>query len=42
MEVGSPSLYAEINRVTRQVDLAYLDQLGPICKALSVITQLAE
>ena len=38
MELGCPQLYAEANRVARDVDLTYLEELGPFLKALSVIT----
>ena len=42
MELGSPPLYSEINRVERDMDLSYLQELGPFIKALSQITQYAE
>ena len=42
MELGHPQLYAEANRVARDMDLRYLKELGPFVKALSVITRCAE
>ena len=36
MELGSPPLYAEVNRVARQMDLAYLINLGPFMFSLTV------
>ena len=35
LEFGSPPLYAELNRVCRNMDLSELETLGPIAKALS-------
>ena len=37
MELGSPPLYAEANRVARDMDLRYLKELGPFLKALDEI-----
>ena len=42
MELGSPPLYAELNRVARDMDLTQLTNLGPIAKALFIITLYAE
>lgn len=42
MELGSPPLYYEINRVCRQLDLRYLKTLGPYILALSIVTSIAE
>ena len=42
MEFGTPPLYAEINRVARNMDLSELETLGPIIHALSAITCGAE
>ena len=42
MELGSPPLYAELNRVARDMDLTHLTNLGPILKAISLITGFAE
>ena len=42
MELGYPQLYAEANRVARDMDLSYLRELGPFIKALGVITSCAE
>ena len=33
---------ADINRVTRDMDTSYLSELGPIIRALAVITAMAE
>ena len=42
MEIGSPQLYAEVNRVTRDMDVTYLAELGPFIIALNEITMVAE
>ena len=42
MELGSPPLYAELNRVARDMDLTQLRNLGPILRALTLITLFAE
>ena len=42
MEIGSPSLYAEANRVARDVDRSYLKELGPFLRCLNIITLRAE
>ena len=42
MEFGSPPLYAEANRVAREMDLTYLKELGPFLKALYMITLYSE
>lgn len=42
LEVGIPPFYAEVNRVARDMDLAYLNTLGPFLKVLSCITASAE
>lgn len=42
LEFGRPSLQHEINRVTRNMDLTQLQNLGPFAKAMSLITLLAE
>ena len=42
MEIGSPQLYAEVNRVARDMDLAYLKELGPFLRALGRVTNAAE
>ena len=42
MELGSPQLYAEANRVARDMDLDYLKELGPFLKALSEVTFYSE
>jgi len=34
MEVGTPQLFAEANRVSRDMDLDYLVELGPFLRAL--------
>ena len=38
MELGDPPLYAELNRVARDMDLTQLKNLGPIQKTLGLIT----
>ena len=38
LELGCPPLYAELNRVQREMDLAYLETLGPIAYSLGEIT----
>ena len=42
MELGTPPLYAEANRVARDMDLTHLKELGPFLKTLSEITRFAE
>lgn len=42
MEIGTPQLYAEVNRVARDMDLTYLKELGPYLKALFEVTYFAE
>ena len=42
MELGSPQLYAEANRVARTMDTNYLKELGPFLRALAVITLRVE
>ena len=42
MELGIPQLYAEANRVARDVDKTYLKELGPFLKALGEITFWSE
>ena len=42
LELGSPPLYAEANRVARDMDLTYLKELGPYVKALGAITFFSE
>lgn len=42
MELGSPQLYVDANRVARDMDLSYLKELGPYIKALGVITLWSE
>lgn len=42
MEFGSPPLYSELNRVSRDMDLKELETLGPFAQALNRITLSAE
>ena len=42
MELGSPPLYYEINRVIRDNDQTYLESLGPYIRALEVVTSWSE
>ena len=42
MELGTPPLYAETNRVARDMDLTHLENLGPFIQALGSITKGAE
>ena len=42
MELGTPQLYADANRVARDMDLTYLKELGPFLKALAEITSASE
>ena len=42
LEMGSPTLQQEVNRVTRHMDLTQLENLGPFAKAMNLITLLAE
>ena len=42
MELGNPPLYAEANRVARDMDLSYLKELGPFVCALGRITLFSE
>ena len=38
LEFGAPPLYSELNRVSRDMDLSYLQTLGPFARAISQIT----
>ena len=42
MELGEPQLYAEVNRVARDLDHKSLKELGPFIKALGVISLRAQ
>lgn len=42
MELGSPPLYQEVNRVCREMDFTYLYELGPFIQALSYVTYYGE
>lgn len=42
MEFGSPPLYAEMNRVIREMDMSQLKNLGPILNSMNEITSMAE
>lgn len=42
LELGSPPLYFEINRVCRTMDKSHLHSLGPYIKALGVVTIFTE
>lgn len=42
MELGMPPLYAEVNRVCRNMDLTQLTNLGPFIRALNQVTDDAE
>ena len=42
MELGQPALYLELNRVSRDMDLSLLKQLGPFARALCYICTAAE
>ena len=42
MELGSPPLYHEINRVCRTMDLSYLQTLGPYIRVLGSVTYMSE
>ena len=42
MELGTPPLYSESNRVARDMDLSLLKELGPFLKVLSRITYFSE
>ena len=42
MEIGSPPLYSVANRVSRDMDLTLLKELGPFLRALFEITKWAE
>lgn len=42
MELGSPPLYAEVNRVCRDMDTSLLKELGPFVKALGEICSWGE
>ena len=42
MELGTPQLYAEVNRVARFMDLTHLREFGPFIKALGVISLRAQ
>ena len=42
MEIGNPQLYAEANRVARNLDKTFLKELGPFLQALGEVTFVAE
>lgn len=42
LEIGSPPLYSEINRVCRNNDETSMQTLGPFIKALGEITYKSE
>lgn len=42
LEMGSPPLYSEVNRVSRNMDEEQLANLGPFIKALGEITYKSE
>lgn len=42
MEFGDPPLYAELNRVCRDMDDSLLETLGPFAKCISLITYCCE
>ena len=42
LEFGSPALYSELNRVTRDMDKTYLKQLGAYAEVLGRITCYVE
>ncbi len=42
LEFGTPPLYAELNRISRDQDYTQLETLGPFARALSKITLSAE
>lgn len=42
MELGVPPLYSEINRVSREMDMKFLQMLGPFIKALGIVTASSE
>ena len=42
MELGSPQLYADVNRVVRENDLSYLEELGPFVYVLTIIVTEGE
>ena len=37
MELGSPNLYAEVNRVTREMDMTEIEHLGPYICVLYIV-----
>lgn len=42
MELGSPPLYSELNKVCRTMDLKHLETLGPFARCLDTIIEGAE
>ena len=42
MELGSPPLYAELNRVQRDMDLNFIKELGPFSKAMYEVSSRGE
>ena len=42
MELGTPSLYADANRVARELDQSYVKELGPYLRVLGKITLASE
>lgn len=38
MELGTPPLYSEVNRVAREMDFTLLKELGPFLQVMSFIT----
>jgi hypothetical protein len=41
MELGTPPLYAEANRIAREMDMSLLDELGPFIMGLYFVTMWA-
>ena len=42
MEIGTPPLYAEANRCTRDLDDSEIEELGPFIRCLSYVSLHAE
>ena len=42
MEIGTPPLYTEVNRVCRDLDFTQLEHLGPFVRVLGYVTSWSE
>ena len=42
MEIGNPPLYAQLNKVARDMDMSLLDSLGPFARTFKAVTSSAD